>query len=167
MLHIKHSRACWMEPRVKQLTSFHSYCSLKINNNASIYFLSINYWGKVRIIQVIRAINQYYNLIWLFNLLLYSRQVSENIFSHLFDIVIVYLERRVEKSIIVHFEVGNKCSLLGLILYTWYVTHPHTSTLCHWKDTEMTWPKYCLFYKIKQLTLLVTYVVISMLMSSE
>ena len=100
-----------------------------------------------------------------FNLLLYSRQVSENIFSHLFDIVIVYLERRVEKSIIVHFEVGDKCSLLGLILYTYYVTHPHTSTLCHWKDTEMTWPKYCLFYKIKQLTLLVTYVVISMLMS--
>ena len=110
---------------------------------------------------------QYYNLILLFNMLLYSRQVSENIFSHLFDIVIVYLERRVEKSIIVHFEVGNKCSLLGLILYTWYVTHPHTSTLCHWKDTEMTWPKYCLFYKIKQLTLLVTYVVISMLNESK
>ena len=115
-------------------------------------------WYKI----TIRANNQYYNLIWLSNLLIYSRQVSENIFSHLFDIVIVYLERRVKKSIIVHFEVGNKCSLLGSISL---LTHPHTSTLCHWKDTEMTWPKYCLFYKIKQLTLLVTYVILSVIMS--
>ena len=77
----------------------------------------------------------------------------------MFDIVIAYLDRRrVEKSIIVHVEVGDKCSLLGLILYTWRVTHPHRLPLCHWKDTEVTCSKYYLIYTIKQLTLLVTYV---------